>query len=113
MSACIYVIKGLSQNDSNVAIEEWIDPPRNEYSDATSEESKSNVKSMNLRSLLVSVEYQEEILKATWKIVLSWLDANCSGLTEDEALRLRAAVMKVKNDTSWFDKDNPGKIFLI
>ena len=54
---------------------------------------------------------REEILKATWENVLSWLDADCSGLPDDEVLRLRATVMKVRNDTSWFDRDNPGEAY--
>ena len=69
----------------------------------------SNVKAMNLRALLGNWEpydhnpllrpmIQEEILKATWELVQSWL--NCEGkstiLTEDEELRLRAALAKAR-----------------
>ena len=62
---------------------------------------------------MASMKLLEELLKATWNIVLSWLDAKCSGLTDYEVLRLRATVMKARVDQSWFDKDNPSIIFII
>ena len=71
VSTCIELVKGLQQCDSNVT-------------------------AMNIRVLMASMKFQEEILKATWKTILSLLHANCSGLTDDEVLRLRATIMKVK-----------------
>ena len=83
-SACIELIKGLAQ-------------------------CEANIKAMNLRALLGNSNTLEEILKATSSIVLSWLDPPSSGLTDDEVLRLRAILMKVQKDKSWYEKDNPGK----
>ena len=64
---------------------------------------------MNLRAMLAGSNFLEQILEATWRVVLSWLDWPCCGLADDEVLRLRTTVMKVKGDTTWFDKDNPGE----
>ena len=70
----------------------------------------ASVKAMNLRALLASFQYKEKILNAIWETVLSWLDWPCSGLTDEEVLRLRTTMMKVKGDASWFDINNPGNI---
>ena len=74
---------------------------------------EGNVKAMILRALLSNSTFLEELLRATWRTILSWLDWPCSGLTDDEVLRLRTTVMKVKEDTSWFDKNNPGEILIM
>ena len=76
---------------------------------------EADVKAMNLRALLANSELLEQILKATWKIIITWLDWPCSGLSDDEVLRLRTTVMKVKGDedTRWFDKDNLGKFHTV
>ena len=78
------------------------------------------MKAMNLRALLANSRFLHEILKSTWEVILTWLDLQCSGLTDDEALRLRAIIMKTRGENSydeiklrrsWYDRDNPGKFF--
>ena len=64
---------------------------------------EDSVKAMNLRALLANSKCQEEILKATWGTILDWLDQIRSGLSNEEALRFRATLMKVKDDTSWYN----------
>ena len=70
---------------------------------------EADVKAMNLRALLANTNLREAILADTQQKVLSWLDWPCSGLTDDEVLRLRTIIMKVKEDSTWFDPDNPGE----
>ena len=70
---------------------------------------EDDVKAMNLRVLLANTNLREDILAAAPQNVLSWLDGNCSGLTEDEVLRLRTIIMKVTDDSTWFDPDNLGE----
>ena len=70
---------------------------------------EDDVKAMNLRSLLANTKLREAIFAATWEKILSWLDWPCSGLTDEEVLRLRTTIMKVRDDSGWFDPDNLGK----
>ena len=70
---------------------------------------EDDVKAMNLRALLANTKLRETILADTQQKILSWLDWPCSGLTDDEVLRLRTTIMKVKGDSSWFDPDNLGE----
>ena len=70
---------------------------------------EDDVKAMNLRALLANTNLREAILADTQQKVLSWLDWPCSGLTDDEVLRLRTTIMKVKKDSSWFDPENLGE----
>ena len=70
---------------------------------------KNDVKTKNLRILLANPDLREAILAATWEKIFSWLDWPCSGLTDEEVLRLRTTIMKVRDDSGWFDPDNLGE----
>ena len=71
MSSCIELVKGLDH-------------------------CEPNVKGMNLRVLLPSSKFQEEVLQATWGTVLSWHDEQNSGLTDEEMLHLKTTAMKIE-----------------
>ena len=75
------------------------------------EPCEPNVKAMNLRALLANSAKHSDILKATGDHILLWLnsDGNDTGLTDDEKLRLRATVMMVKGDKSWFKPNDGGE----
>ena len=49
---------------------------------------EADVKAMNLRALLANSELLEQILEATWKIIITWLDWPCSGLSDDEHMQM-------------------------
>ena len=70
---------------------------------------EDDVKAMNLRALLANTFMREAILAETWEKILSWLDWPCSGLTDEEVLRLKATIMKVNGDSSWFDPESLGE----
>ena len=76
------------------------------------EQCQPNVKAMNLRALLANSAKQTDILKATGDPILGWLDSdgNDTGLTDEEELRLRATVLRVKGDKSWFKPNDGGEL---
>ena len=85
LPSCIELVKGLSQ-------------------------CEPDVRGMNLRTLMASFKFQDEILKNSFDTILYWLDERSSGLTEEEDLRLRATVMMVREDKLWFKKYHPGEL---
>ena len=77
------------------------------------EQCEPNVKAMNLRALLANSSMQTDILKATGDTILVWLNSDGrtdTGLTDEEKLRLRATVMRVKRDRSWFNPNDAGEL---
>ena len=62
---------------------------------------------INSQSLLYQKQVND-ILKSAGESILKWLNDNSVTLAENESLRLRAAIMNIKGQKSWFDPTNEG-----
>ena len=80
------------------------------------QESSPEEKGLCLRTMInsQSLLYQKQvndILMSAGESILSWLDDNSITLGENESLRLRAAIMSIRGDKTWFNPDDKGKFF--
>ena len=74
-----------------------------------------SVKAMSLRAIMAHLggrgnirTFTDIIVNATTDLILSWMDdkGTNTGLTDEEDLRLRAFLMKARENDEWFDPNN-------
>lgn len=79
-------------------------------------ECSPEVKAMNLRAIMNYLTFmavyepalQKDILKISGHQIISLLGENSCGLPRDEILRAKATIMKIQEDTKWFDARDKG-----
>ena len=68
----------------------------------------TDIRASNLRVMIVNSEWSDEILKNAGEAILPWLRDKMTGLTDDEAYRLHALIMKSQGEDGWYDHNNEG-----